>query len=256
MAKSLAWSRGIPLVPVDHIAAHVDAVFLRDSQGAGERRPEFPYVALAVSGGHTSLMLMSRPGSCELLGRTLDDAAGEAFDKLGKMMGLPYPGGVQIDRMAQHGARDSVVLPRPMLSKGLDFSFSGLKTAARYHMEGLGPAGPFAGDEQSRFDLAASFQEAVVTVLVTKAIRACRSSAVPRLVLAGGVACNSRLREALTAEAERAGIDAYIAPPRYCSDNAAMIGGLGLALLERRQACEGAEILSLDIYTRQGQQPL
>ncbi len=246
-AKALAWARDLPIVPVDHIEAHVHAVFLRDEGGAGEDPPEHPYIALAVSGGHTSVYRVEAPGRSVVLGQTIDDAAGEAFDKVAKMMGLPYPGGAVIDRMARRGRAEAVELPRPMLGRGLDFSFSGLKTAARYWMERHPEA--VQGESEAACDLAAGFQEAVVDVLVDKALAACRAEGVPRIVVAGGVACNSRLRERMVAEAGRVGVRAWIAPARYCTDNAAMVGGLAAALLERGAGVRGEARARLDIYT-------
>ena len=240
-AKALAWTRGLPLVAVDHIEAHVHAVFLTDDGGAGAQVPPYPYVALAVSGGHTSLMLVRAPGTVEPLGRTLDDAAGEAFDKVAKLVGLPYPGGAEIDRLAQRGDPAAVDLPRPMMGRGLDFSFSGLKTAARYAWE---------RDRPALQDFAASFQEAVADVLVSKALSACRETGVRRVVAAGGVACNSRLRSLLLERGSARNVEVYLAPPRYCTDNAAMIGGLGAALLDAGGGLRGDALLTHDIYTR------
>ncbi|MCA9514446.1 MAG: tRNA (adenosine(37)-N6)-threonylcarbamoyltransferase complex transferase subunit TsaD [Myxococcales bacterium] len=248
VAKALAWSRGIPLVAVDHIDAHVHAPFLRDAEGAGPGELAFPYVALAVSGGHTSVYRVDGPGQTTVLGQTLDDAAGEAFDKVAKMMGLPYPGGVYIDRLAKTAtAPERFDLPRPMLSRGLDFSFSGLKTAVRHALDDLDDAA--RADDGVMADLAAAAQEAIVDVLVAKALRACEESGIARLVVAGGVASNSRLRERLTAAAAKARIAAWVTPGRYCTDNAAMVAGLGGALLEQGQGLRGAELLALDIYT-------
>lgn len=246
-AKALAWSRGLPLVAVDHIAAHVHAIHLSDDDGAGSGPPGFPHVALAVSGGHTSLCEVRAPGDLRLLGQTLDDAAGECFDKVAKMMGLPYPGGVQIDLLARSGRRDGVDLPRPMRDRGVDFSFSGLKTAVRYAIEARGPEA--AGDPDAQADLAASAQEAIVDVLVTKALRACEEAGWRDLVVAGGVACNSRLRAVAGERGPRAGVRIHLTPARYCTDNAAMVGGLGLALLERGEGLAGEALLALDIHT-------
>ncbi len=238
-AKALAWGRGLPLIPVDHIEAHCFAVRLTDAEGAGSEQPDMPFVALAVSGGHTSLYRVEGPGQMRRLGQTLDDAAGEAFDKIAKMMGLPYPGGVEIDRLSRSGDPAAASLPRPMLHKGLDFSFSGLKTAVRYALtDGTAPAPA---------DLAASAQEAIVECLVVKALRACKAEGLTDLVVAGGVACNARLREVLSQRASALGVKAWLTPPRYCTDNAAMIGGLAAAT--RDTALRGAQLLAADIYT-------
>ena len=253
-AKALAWSLGVPLVPVDHIEAHIQAVFLKDAQGAGKIVPDYPFIALAVSGGHTSLYRVEGPRDLELLGQTLDDAAGEAFDKTAKMMGLPYPGGVHIDRLAQEGDVAAVDLPRPMLNRGLDFSFSGLKTAVRYHIEGEARDGITV---PAPSDLAASLQEAIVDVLCTKAIRAARAHDIKEIVVAGGVASNSRLRAKIVSEAAPHGIRAHLVPGRYCTDNAAMIGGLAVQLLERGGGLTGDALTSADIHVtrRPARQP-
>jgi N6-L-threonylcarbamoyladenine synthase len=193
-----------------------------------------------VSGGHTSLCRVDGPARVETLGQTLDDAAGEAFDKVGKLMGLPYPGGVHIDRLAEGGDARRFELPRPLSNRGLDFSFSGLKTAARLSWEAHG--------ESARADLAASVQEAIVDVLVDKALAACRQTGIPRLVVAGGVACNRRLRARLRESAPRARVRAVITPGRYCSDNAAMVAGLGAALWREGHALTGQALLAADVY--------
>ncbi|MFT7582227.1 MAG: N6-L-threonylcarbamoyladenine synthase [Myxococcota bacterium] len=247
-AKALAWSRGLPLIPVHHIQAHVHAPFLSDEAGAGPDGLTFPYIALAVSGGHTSLMRVDAPGQTETLGQTIDDAAGEAFDKVAKMMGLPYPGGVHIDRLSQSAdATEDYNLPRPILHRGLDFSFSGLKTAARYLIEGT----PAETRTEPVFlaSLAASLQRAIVDVLVTKAMKACKTAGIPRLVIAGGVACNSELRAKMVEAAANKRIKCWVTPARYCTDNAAMVAGLGAALLAAGVKVEGDALLALDIHT-------
>lgn len=242
-AKALAYAQKIPLIAVDHVEAHVHAIFLNDGETADAAKPSFPYVALAVSGGHTSLARIDGPGQMVLLGQTLDDAAGEAFDKAAKMMGLPYPGGVEIDRLSQTGDPAAFDFPRPMLSKGLDFSFSGLKTAIRYKLRDLEEAGqalPMA-------DMAASLQEAIVDCLIRKSLRACRETGLKELVVAGGVACNTRLRDKLARACTGAQVKLYLTPTRYCTDNAAMIGGLGAELYKRGDLLEGADLMALDI---------
>ena len=243
-AKAMAWSLGVPLIPIDHIEAHVHAIHLRDARGAGEGAPSGAYLALAVSGGHTSLCRVEPGRALARLGQTLDDAAGEAFDKVAKMMGLPYPGGVQIDRLARTGDPAAVPLPRPMLGRGLDFSFSGLKTAVRLHLQRDDGATAAA-------DLAASAQEAIVDVLVSKSVEACLSQGLEDLVIAGGVACNSRLRERVAAACDSSGLRAHLTPARYCTDNAAMIGGLAVAQLERGDVLTGDALLAADIHVTQ-----
>ena len=245
-AKSLAWARRLPLVLVDHIEAHHRAIFLRDARGAGESPPAGAYLALVASGGHTSLLRVDGTQDTTVVGQTLDDAAGEAFDKAAKMMGLDYPGGVHIDRISSAGDASSVKLPRPMMGKGLDFSFSGLKTAVRYKIEEMPSAS--IGDEGAMADLAASTQEAIVDVLVAKSIQACTSQGIDDLVLAGGVACNSRLRARAQEEAQARGLRVHLVPARYCTDNAAMIGGLGASHLAAGRALTGKALTQADIY--------
>ena len=247
-AKALAYTRDLPLVSIDHVEAHVHAAFLSDETYQPSSKPEFPYVALAVSGGHTSLTRVEAPGKCTILGQTLDDAAGEAFDKAAKMMGLPYPGGVIIDRLAKEGQRDAFDFPRPMLGRGLDFSFSGLKTAIRYTLRDLEAA---KGPEEKLpiHDLAASLQEAIVDCLIKKSLKACRETKISQLVVAGGVACNSRLRDKLSRACVGAQLTPFLVPPRYCTDNAAMIGGLACELYRRGEILTGNDLLSLDIRT-------
>ena len=221
-AKGLAWATGLPFVGVHHLAGHLHAIRLT------EREPSFPFIGLVVSGGHTSLYLVQEGPRYRLLGFTLDDAAGEAFDKVAKMLGLPYPGGVQIDRLAKTGNPEAHRFPRALEGKGLDFSFSGLKTAVLLHVQRHGvPAG------QPLADLCASFQEAVADILAQKALAACARERVGRLVLCGGVAANSRLRALVAQRAAGAGVDAFLPPPVLCTDNAAMIAVAGTYLLER-----------------------
>jgi len=251
VAKAIAFARGLPLVLVDHIQAHVWAPYLSDGDLAdaagGAKSLTYPYVALAVSGGHTSILRVDGPGRATTLGATLDDAAGEAFDKIAKLMGLPYPGGIYIDQLSETGNAEAYELPRPLMNKGLDFSFSGLKTAARLVWEKASTV-PGADVERVRADLAASVQAAIVEVLVDKSLRACREFGIAQLVAAGGVACNRGLRKRLVEKAARQKIRVRIAPARYCSDNAAMIAGLGGALLAEGASLSGAALLGADIY--------
>jgi N6-L-threonylcarbamoyladenine synthase len=222
-AKAIAYARNLPIIGVHHIEGHLFAVFL-------ERPVEFPFVALVVSGGHTHIYKVSGFGRYETLGQTLDDAAGEAFDKVAKIMGLPYPGGAVIDRLAAFGDPRSVRLPRPMLNDGsFNFSFSGLKTAVLTYLR----KNPVTGDEHSLHDLSASFQEAVCDVLVAKTAAAIKSTGIKRLVVAGGVACNSGLRSGMNDLASREGIDLYIPSPLLCADNAAMTAVPGDFYLEK-----------------------
>jgi N6-L-threonylcarbamoyladenine synthase len=227
-AKALALSLEKPIFAVNHLVGHVGADLL------GDRPLETPSVALLVSGGHTSLLLVRDLDSdVELLGETIDDAAGEAFDKVARLLGLPYPGGPEIDRAAVGGDPDAIRFPRGLTRpKDLqrhryDFSFSGLKTAvARWveHREASGEPVPLA-------DVAASFREAVVDVLVSKAVAACTELGVPRLLLGGGVVANRRLREVAQQRADAAGIALRIPPLSLCTDNGAMIAALGARLI-------------------------
>jgi N6-L-threonylcarbamoyladenine synthase len=223
-AKSLAFALGKPLVGVNHLAGHLAAIFLGD-----DAPPPFPHLALLVSGGHTAIIRVDEPGKTSLLGATRDDAAGEAFDKVGKLLGLGYPGGVQIDKLAATGDPRAVELPRALPARDdLDFSFSGLKTAVATRLARTGiPEG-----EQLR-DFCASFQAAVVDVLVRKSRRALAREGLGALVVCGGVAANRGLRAALAEAAREDGFGLFIPPPKRCTDNAAMIAAEGSALLVR-----------------------
>jgi len=221
LAKSLALAVGKPLVAVNHLEGHLLAARLE------ERAPELPFLGLVVSGGHTSLYEVRADGY-RLLGATRDDAAGEAYDKVGKLLGLPYPAGREIDALAQKGDREAIRFPRALPGDNLEFSFSGLKTSVLHHVQAHGmPSG------QALADLCASFQEAVCDVLSKKAIQAARGSGLSRLVLCGGVAANSRLRALTTARAQSAGLEVFVPRPRYCTDNGAMIAAAGFHALQR-----------------------
>ena len=223
-AKSLAFALGKPLVGVNHLAGHLAAVFLGE-----EAPPPFPHLALLVSGGHTALIRVDEPGKTSLLGATRDDAAGEAFDKVGKLLGLGYPGGVAIDRLAATGNPRAVELPRALPARDdLDFSFSGLKTAVATRLAKTGvPEGAALAD------FCASFQAAVVDVLVRKSRRALVREGLDALVVCGGVAANRGLRAALAEAAREDGFGLFIPPPKRCTDNAAMIAAEGSALFLR-----------------------
>lgn len=214
-AKAIAYAHHLPLVPVNHMAGHIYAArFVKPL--------EYPLLALLVSGGHTELVYMPAAGQFEIIGDTRDDAAGEAYDKIGRVLGVPYPAGKEIDRLA-HIGQDTFNFPRAMLKEdNLDFSFSGLKSAfinTVHHADQI-------GETLDQADLAASFQASVVEVLVTKTLRAAQSLKVKQLIVAGGVAANQGLREGLAAGIESAGLDLdLIMPPlRLCGDNGAMIG--------------------------------
>ena len=218
-AKALAWCSGKPLVGVNHLEGHLLAIRLL------EDAPEPPFLGLVVSGGHTSLFDVQSFGDYRLIGSTRDDAAGEAYDKVAKMLGLPYPGGIPIDKLAKDGNPKAIRFPRANIrgdGAECDFSFSGLKTAVRSWVEKNGrPEG------QGLCDLCASFQEAVADPLTKKAILAAKKFGHRRLVLAGGVAANSRLRGLMAERARSAGIDLFLPPVRLCTDNGAMIAVAG-----------------------------
>ena len=234
-AKSLALAWDLPLIGVDHIHAHVYAGFLRTEEPyeLPPAQHTFPAIALVVSGGHTSLYQTRGWTDHELLGSTTDDAAGEAFDKAAAILGLGYPGGPAISRCAASGNRKAVDFPRTLLeADSLDFSFSGIKTAVLYHVKGQNArrqAPNRAGVHLP--DVAASFEEAVVDVLVEKLRRALRQKGLARAIVGGGVAANRRLRESLEDLARRSGVSVSYPDPAFCTDNAAMIGGLGWQLL-------------------------
>jgi len=219
-AKALSYVRHLPLVGVNHLEGHVAAIFLTDTP------PAFPFIALVVSGGHTTIYLVEDFHRFGILGQTRDDAAGEAFDKAAKLLEIGYPGGVMIDRLAKQGNRTALAFPRAM-KESLDFSFSGLKTSLLMRLRKRGT--PFSIKELP--DVAASYQEAIVEVLVEKTLRAAALNSVSRIVICGGVASNTRLREFFRDEAARFGIDFFVPPPALCTDNAAMIAVVGEHLL-------------------------
>ena len=224
-AKAIAWARGLPLVPVDHLEGHLASLYL-------EPDPlEPPFTCLLASGGHTLLLAVRERGRSERLGTTLDDAAGEAFDKGARLLGLGYPGGAAIDRLAQTGDSSAFDFPVARVP-GLDFSFSGLKTALLYTVRDLGPD----ETERRRADLAASYQRAIVRALVQRLREAASSTGLPRLAVVGGVAANSELRAALP--------DAAFAPLELCTDNAAMIASCARFV----EALPYPRYLALDAY--------
>ena len=227
--KSLAWSRKLPIVFVDHLVAHLLAVFLvRD--GVQSEVPEFPFIALLASGGHTAIYEVRAHDDIELVGQTRDDAAGEAFDKVGKLLGLGYPGGPRIDKLAAQGDARRAPLPLPMPSTTrLDFSFSGLKSALARRIEVDGPP----ADPQALADLCAAFQHSVVEVLVQKSVAACTQRGIPRLVLAGGVAANAGLRRRGAELCTSRGVRLFVPPLASCTDNAAMVAYAGHLRLSR-----------------------
>jgi len=228
-AKTLAMARGWPLLGVNHLEAHLLAPFLRDEKYAPPQDFTYPYVALAVSGGHTQLYQVSDLGKYRVLGRTRDDAAGEAFDKFAKLIGLGFPGGPVVDQKSHGGDESAFSFPRPLLFEDhLDFSFSGLKSSAARLVESMSEAQVL----QRQADLCASFQAAATDVLVGKLSRAVESVGVSRAVLTGGVSANSKLRSAAQAWATKSGVQLIVPPLRYCTDNAAMVGLAGLMRLQ------------------------
>jgi N6-L-threonylcarbamoyladenine synthase len=229
-AKALAYARRRPLVGINHLEGHIYASFLE-----GEP-PAFPFLALVVSGGHTALYLAREPRRYERIGQTRDDAAGEAFDKVAKLLGLGFPGGPAVERIARTGDARAIVFPTANMSDGApDFSFSGIKTAVSLHVRRTGPLGP-----QQVADVAASFQATVVKMLVRKTVRAAFRLGVHRIVLTGGVAANTALREGLEVECRERGWVLHVPSRRLCTDNAAMIAA---AAHDRLEAGERAPLI-------------
>jgi len=223
LVKGMSFRSGIPYVGVNHLEAHLLAIHL-------EHEVEFPYVALLASGGHTLLYCVKGVGDYVHLGGTRDDAAGEAFDKVAKMMGLGYPGGRIIDQLAQHGDAKAIRFPRARLKgAAYEFSFSGIKTAVWHFLKSRAESEILAQQE----DIAASFQEAIIDMLVRPTVKAAAMNGVPRIVLSGGVAANSRLRAKMSDEANAAGMEVFFPAPKYCTDNAAMIALAGYHWLRR-----------------------
>ncbi len=238
VAKSLSYVNNKPLLGINHIEGHLYANFLEYGEIA------FPWVGLVVSGGHTSLYFSSKPGEYKLLGATVDDAAGEAFDKVAQMLSLGYPGGPVIEEKAQEGDKNKIKFPRPKSSKknknSFDFSFSGLKTSVLYYLRDH----PEAREHPA--DVAAGFQEAVVDVLALKTIEAAKRFNVQNVLVSGGVARNSRLKEELYRSGEAEGIKIFFPPPLLCTDNAAMIAGLAFSKLQK------GEVADLDLGPEPG----
>lgn len=235
-AKAVALARGLPLVAVDHVAAHLAAVHL------GREAIGYPLAGLVASGGHSHLYACRGPGDLTCLGGTIDDAAGEAFDKAAAVLGLGYPGGPVIARAAEGGDPRSVALPRSFRGDGTPrLSFSGLKTAIMRHARGPDPRSPLRLDPRGVSDAAASFQAAVVDCLADKALLAARLAGARTLAVGGGVAGNRRLRERLAADAAAQGLELLLPEPRHCTDNAAMIAALGFFLWKN------GEVAGLDL---------
>lgn len=220
-AKGLAFGAGLPLVGVNHLDGHMSAILADHEQGP----PPYPHVGLVVSGGHTSLYLVSAPGEYRLLGQTLDDAAGEAFDKCAKLLGLPYPGGREIEALARTGDENAIPFPRPLMDRpDFNFSFSGLKTAVIKHWNECGR------NETEKADVAASFQAAAIEVLVAKTMRAAREHKAAHVVVSGGVAVNEKLRTDFARAGESGEVEVRFPSPALCADNAVMIALAGARL--------------------------
>lgn len=225
LGQSIAYAWGVPAIAVHHLEGHLLAPMLES------RAPQMPFLALLVSGGHTMLVEVAALGNYRILGESLDDAAGEAFDKTAKLLGLPYPGGAHLAALAERGRRGAVKLPKPMLDRpGLDFSFSGLKTAAQLALREAGTS------ETKRADLALAFETAIVETLAAKTARALEETALRSLVVAGGVGANRSLRARLTDLAASLGVEVYFPRIEYCTDNAAMIAMAGLWRLKAGQS--------------------
>jgi len=238
-AKALAYTQGIPLIAVNHLEGHILSIFLEDEI------PAFPFVALTVSGGHTNLYKVNRYGDYVLTGQTLDDAAGEAFDKVAKVLGLGYPGGAVIENMANKGDKQRIGFPKAYLSNdSLDFSFSGLKTSVALYVKKWRTGS--LQDEVTIADIAASFQESVVEVLTHKTMLAREKAETFSVVVTGGVACNNRLRNRLSEAASKKDIRVYYPRPEFCTDNGAMIAIAGYHRLLNGEKAK----LSIDVKSR------
>lgn len=228
--KALALAKGLPFLGVNHLEGHIFAPFLKDDSYAPPKDFGFPFISLAVSGGHTTIYRVDGLGQYRVLGTTRDDAAGEAFDKFAKMLGLNFPGGIQVDKLSAKGDACAFEFPRGMMEEGnLDFSFSGLKSSAMRLVNSL-------SQEEKRkriHDLCASFQETVASTLIEKLHRAVKQEGIAKVSITGGVSANSRLRGLGEEWAKRVGVQVVIPPLRYCTDNAAMIGYVGIQRLNK-----------------------
>jgi N6-L-threonylcarbamoyladenine synthase len=220
-AKAIAYAIHKPFIPVNHIEGHIYANFISQVSNLS-----FPFICLVVSGGHTQLVLVKDHGKYETMGRTRDDAAGEAFDKVARFLGIGYPGGPIIDMMSKKGDPEAVAFPRAMINEGYDFSFSGLKTAVVNYVKKN-------GKPKKLNDIVSSFQQAAVDILVEKTIRAAKDKKVKWISIAGGVSANSRLREDLKKRAKEEGFEVSIPPLHLCTDNAVMIGSVGYYLIKK-----------------------
>lgn len=235
-AKALAWSRGLPLAGVNHLEAHIYALFLM------EKPPVFPFIALVVSGGHTNIYHVTSKHRFELMGQTRDDAAGEAFDKVAKMLGLGYPGGPVIERLARTSAPDEIRFPRTLLGKeSFDFSFSGLKSSVARYIHKHPPE-----RERDKAKIAAAFQEAVMDVIATKLLRAAAAKNCNQIAITGGVSANQTLVKNVSKKAAQKNIQTFAPPIALCGDNAAMIAARGYTMIRQGQTCR----LDHDVFSR------
>ncbi len=242
-AKALSMALKKPLVGVDHVIAHVYSGMMSDP------KLKFPFLGLAVSGGHTLLIEMKSPSRYEILGRTIDDAAGEAFDKVAKMLGLGYPGGPEIDRLSRGEDTNKFFFTRPILTQdSLDFSFSGIKTAVFYKVENLKKNKPLSLRDKKA--LCAGFQESVCDVLVQKSVRAAKTRKLKAIVVGGGVSANSRLRALFTKAGRQENLKIVFPDMSFCQDNAAMIAGLGAALHREGRQKDGLELSAYSDFNR------
>jgi N6-L-threonylcarbamoyladenine synthase len=223
-AKSFALASGIPILEVDHMEAHILAHFIKEP-GLSKESPEFPFLCLTVSGGHTQIVLVKDYFDFTIIGRTIDDAAGEAFDKAAKILGLPYPGGPLIDKLAKEGNENAFTFPEPVIA-GLDYSFSGLKTSFLYFLRDNLKADP-QFIERNQADLAASIQKVIIDVLMKKLKKASVETGIRDIAIAGGVSANSRLRKELQQQANVTDWRIFIPKFEYCTDNAAMVAITG-----------------------------
>ena len=243
-AKGFAVTRKIPLIEVNHLQAHVMAHFILE-HGKENRVPSFPFLCLLVSGGHTRIIIMRNHYEMEMIGNTIDDAAGEAFDKCGKVMGFPYPAGPLIDKLAQQGNKDAFKFAKPVI-KGLDFSFSGLKTSFLYFLrDNVKTDKDFI--EKNKADLCASLQHTIINILISKVIKASKETGITEIGIAGGVSANSGLRSAMTEEAKRRNWNLFLPEFRVTTDNAAMIGITGYYKFMRSEFC-GHDVTPLARY--------
>ena len=235
-AKSLAWARKLPLAGVNHLEAHIYSLLLSDPA------PEFPFIALVVSGGHTNVYHVTGENAFELMGQTRDDAAGEAFDKVAKMMGLGYPGGPLVEKIAKGQDPSLIKFPRTLLDKEkFDFSFSGLKSAVARHLHQNPPE-----NDGDRAQVAASFQAAVIDVLCTKLINAAKAKKALRIGISGGVSANRTFAQALTQRGKKQGIEVFAPPISLCGDNAAMVAARGYTMIRDKNLCGIDE----DVFSR------